>query len=117
MKDHLHLMKLFWFVKFMLQNILTILMQNPSNKFKMIIMASVKRLCLDWKCQYRNGVYSERIFFYKHVLRKTREHVLSIVKHYDLIERPEFENYYRVLNIFVDNCKESTAKELMGKFD
>lgn len=73
--------------------------------------------CLDWKCQYRNGIYTERTFFFKHVLRKTREHVIAIVKHYHLMERPEFENYYLVLNIFVDNCKESIAKELMRKFD
>ena len=54
----------------------------------------------------------ERKFLFKELLRKSRDHILSLIKFYGILPRPEFENYPRVLNIFIDHMKNPTGEKL-----
>jgi len=72
---------------------------------------------IDYKDKFAgNSVYiPEREFLFKELLRKSRDHILGLIKFYEILPRPEFENYYRVLNIFIDHMKNPNGEKLWKK--
>lgn len=61
-------------------------------------------------------IYAERTDFFDYLLTKPREHIIDVIKHYNILKNPRFENYYRVLNIFIDACKNPSGKQIWEKF-
>ncbi len=80
-------------------------------------MSSAFFTILDYKDQWAGKtVYSDRSSLFKHLLTKPREHIIQVVKHYGILSNPQVENYYRVLNIFIDACKNPAGKQLWERF-
>jgi len=80
-------------------------------------MVSVFFTILDYKDHFAGKtVYSERSSLFTYLLTKPREHIIQVVKHYGILNKPEFENYYRVLNIFIDACKDPAGRQLWDRF-
>ena len=80
-------------------------------------MASAFFTMLDYKDEFAGKtVYAERSSMFKHLLTKPREHIIKLVEHYGILNKPQFENYYRVLNIFVDASKDPAGRQLWNKF-
>ena len=69
---------------------------------------------LDYKDRWAGQTLyiSERKFLFRELLRKSRDHVLGVIRFYDILPRPEFENYYRVINILIDNMKNPIGAKL-----
>jgi len=80
-------------------------------------MASIEITMLDYKDRWAGKtIYTERDRFFKYLLTKSREHIIQVVKHYGILSNPQFENYYRVLNIFIDACKNPAGRQLWERF-
>ena len=73
---------------------------------------------LDPKCRLAGKTYyTERKFFFRHVLyEKERLRVIELVKRYNIMKKPEFENYYKVVKFFVESCKEPTGSRIWRQF-
>ncbi len=80
-------------------------------------LASVFFTVLDYKDEFAGkSVYVERTNYFTYLLKKPREHILQLVKHYGILNRPQVENYYRVLNIFIDACKDPAGRQLWDRY-
>jgi len=72
---------------------------------------------LDYKDSFAGkSVFTTRTSLFKHLLTKPREHIIQLVEHYQILNKPQFENYYRVLNIFIDACKDPKGRQLWERF-
>jgi len=80
-------------------------------------MASAYFTILDYKDRWAGKtVYSDRKSLFKYLLTKPREHIIQLVKFYGILNNPQFENYYRVLNIFIESCKDPKGRQLWERF-
>jgi len=80
-------------------------------------MSSASYTMLDYKDSFAGkSVYTTRESIFKYLLTKPREHILLVVKFYGILNNPQFENYYRVLNIFIDACKNPAGRKLWERF-
>jgi len=72
---------------------------------------------LDYKDSFAGKtVYAERSSIFRHLLTKPREHILLVVKHYGILNNPQVENYYRVLNILIEACKNPGGRQMWDRF-
>ena len=72
---------------------------------------------LDYKDSFAGkSVFTTRTSLFKYLLTKSREHIIQVVKHYEILKNPQSENYYRVLNIFIDACKDPKGRQLWERF-
>lgn len=72
-------------------------------------------IVLDWQDKFAGKIMKVlRKDFWRYSLHAiSKQHLIEIIEHYDLLENPYFENHYHMLNVYIDNCKENIARRLL----
>ncbi len=67
---------------------------------------------LDWQDKFAGKIMKvDRKHFWSYSLKTiSYHHLLEIIKTFNITPNPEKENRYHLLKLYIENCKEKTAR-------
>ena len=78
----------------------------------------ISRRCLIDECPHNKiPKLSSRQDFFHHVMKTSTEHIIEVLKRYDLVIHPELLCRFTLLNIFTDFCYEPFANTIINGDD
>ena len=79
----------------------------------------INRVCIEPECYLYKipRLCTRENFFRGHVMKKSTEKVIEILKDIGLVVPFDLLGRYTILNIFTDLCKETVANEIINRVD